>query len=44
MKPLVIVTRKLPEEVEKRMAELFNVRLNEDDHAFSHDELLAAAR
>ena len=44
MKPLVIVTRKLPEEVEKRMTELFNVRLNEDDHAFCHDELASVAR
>lgn len=44
MKPLVIVTRKLPEQVEKRMAELFNVRLNADDHAFSEDELISAVK
>ncbi len=30
-KPLVIVTRKLPDEVETRMRELFNARLNLDD-------------
>ena len=28
-KPLVIVTRKLPEPVETRMRELFDARLNE---------------
>ena len=42
MKPLVIVTRKLPQSVEDRMSELFNVRLNNDDHIFSTDELQAA--
>ncbi|MBT5185387.1 MAG: D-glycerate dehydrogenase [Kordiimonadaceae bacterium] len=42
-KPLVIVTRKLPEIVEARMKELFNVRLNDDDHAFSRTELINAA-
>ncbi|MDG1709031.1 MAG: D-glycerate dehydrogenase [Emcibacteraceae bacterium] len=42
MKPLVIVTRKLPQAVEKRMQELFNVKLNEDDHAFSREELICA--
>ncbi|MGB8818556.1 MAG: D-glycerate dehydrogenase, partial [Rhizobiaceae bacterium] len=30
-KPLVIITRKLPDAVETRMAELFDVRLNADD-------------
>ena len=30
-KPLVIVTRKLPEAVETRMRELFDARLNIDD-------------
>lgn len=42
MKPLVIVTRKLPAAVEKRMQELFNVKLNEDDHPFSREELRVA--
>ncbi len=43
-KPLVIVTRKLPAPIEARMAELFDVRLNEDDHPFSQAELAAAIR
>ncbi|MEC8116380.1 MAG: D-glycerate dehydrogenase, partial [Pseudomonadota bacterium] len=30
-KPLVIVTRKLPDAIETRMMELFDVRLNLDD-------------
>ena len=43
-KPLVIVTRKLPAPIEARMGELFDVRLNEDDHPFSAAELAAAIR
>ena len=38
-KPLVVITRKLPEPVETRMCELFDARLNVDDHAMPHDEL-----
>ncbi|MGB1026800.1 MAG: NAD(P)-dependent oxidoreductase, partial [Rhodospirillaceae bacterium] len=41
-KPLVIVTRKLPEVIETRMMELFNVRLNLDDHPFTREELVEA--
>jgi glyoxylate reductase len=41
-KPLVIVTRKLPDIVETRMRELFNTRLNEDDHPMSQKDLVAA--
>jgi glyoxylate reductase len=41
-KPLVFVTRKLPDAIETRMMELFNTRLNHDDHALSHEELVAA--
>ena len=41
-KPLVIVTRKLPEEVETRLMELFNTRLNTDDHPFTAAELAEA--
>jgi glyoxylate reductase len=41
-KPLVIVTRKLPEAIETRMMELFQTRLNPDDHAMSQEELAAA--
>ena len=38
----VIVTRKLPEPVETRMNELFDVRLNEDDRPLTKAELVAA--
>ena len=38
----VVVTRKLPAPVELRMKELFDARLNEDDHPFSQEELAAA--
>jgi glyoxylate reductase len=41
-KPIVVVTRKLPDVVETRMMELFDVRLNVDDRAFSAAELAAA--
>lgn len=43
-KPVVVVTRKLPEPVETRMRELFEVRLNHDDHPFDRAELIAAVR
>jgi glyoxylate reductase len=41
-RPLVIVTRKLPDVVETRMMELFDSRLSADDHAMTREELLAA--
>ncbi len=41
-KPRVIVTRRLPEAVETRMAELFDVTLNLDDHPMTTAELRAA--
>ena len=41
-KPLVIVTRKLPDVIETRMRELFNTELNLDDHPMSQDELAQA--
>jgi len=41
-RPRVIVTRKLPDLIETRMMELFDCRLNLDDHPFSKDELAAA--
>jgi glyoxylate reductase len=41
-KPLVIVTRRLPEAVETRMMELFDVRLNLDDHKFTRAEMQSA--
>jgi glyoxylate reductase len=43
IKPVVIVTRRLPESVETRMKELFDVRLNVDDHRMTPAELAAAA-
>ena len=41
-KPTVVVTRKLPDTVETRMMELFDVRLTVDDHPFTADELADA--
>ena len=41
-KPLVIVTRKLPEAVETRMRELFDARLNLDDAPMSDSQLAEA--
>jgi glyoxylate reductase len=43
-KPLVIVTRKLPDVVETRMRELFNTKLNPEDRPLTQAELSAAAR
>ena len=41
-KPLVVVTRKLPDVIETRMCELFDTRLNESDTPMSPGELAAA--
>jgi glyoxylate reductase len=43
-KPLVVVTRRLPDSVEMRMRELFDARLNSDDKPMTHTELVAAAK
>jgi glyoxylate reductase len=43
-KPLVIVTRKLPEAVETRMRELFDARLNVDDRAMGQAQLAEAVK
>ena len=43
-RPLVIVTRKLPEAIEARMMELFTTRLSSDDRAMSRGELAAAVK
>ncbi|KIZ33214.1 MULTISPECIES: D-glycerate dehydrogenase [Rhodopseudomonas] len=43
-KPLVVVTRKLPDSIETRMRELFDARLNLDDLAMSQEQLAEAAR
>jgi len=44
MDELVIVTRRLPEQVEARMRQLFNVRLNSTDRPLTQAELVAAVR
>src|SRR3984885_7512371 len=43
-KPLVIVTRKLPDKVETRMRELFDTRLNINDQPMSHADLIEAVK
>jgi glyoxylate reductase len=43
-KPLVVVTRKLPEAVETRMRELFDARLNHDDVPMSREAMIEAVR
>ena len=43
-KPLVVVTRRLPKSVETRMRELFDARLNDDDHPLSQAELIEAVK
>ncbi|MBK9080824.1 MAG: D-glycerate dehydrogenase [Rhizobiales bacterium] len=43
-KPLVVVTRKLPESVETRMCELFDTRLNIEDRPMTPAELVEAMK
>ncbi len=43
-KPLVVITRKLPDPVETRMRELFDARLNVEDRPMTQPELVAAVR
>jgi glyoxylate reductase len=43
-KPLVVVTRKLPDNVETRMCELFDARLNLDDKPMSQTDLAEAMK
>jgi glyoxylate reductase len=43
-RPLVVVTRKLPDSVETRMRELFDARLNLDDKPMSQTELGEVAK
>lgn len=42
VRPKVVVTRRLPEAVETRMAELFDVELNFTDEPFTREQLAAA--
>jgi glyoxylate reductase len=43
-RPLVVVTRRLPEVIETRMMELFDTRLNSDDEAMSKADLIEAVK
>ena len=43
-RPLVVVTRKLPDSIEVRMRELFDTRLNADDKPMSQAELVEAVK
>lgn len=43
-KPLVVVTRKLPDSIETRMRELFDTKLNLDDVPMTADQLAEAVR
>ena len=43
-KPLVVITRKLPDAIETRMRELFDARLNVEDRPLTQPELVAAMR
>ncbi|MCB9942689.1 MAG: D-glycerate dehydrogenase [Geminicoccaceae bacterium] len=43
-RPLVIVTRRLPDVIETRMMELFNARLNETDAPMSKADLIEAVK
>src|SRR6266404_2123580 len=44
VKPVVVVTRKLPDSIETRMMELFDVRLNLADSPMSQAQLIAAVK
>jgi glyoxylate reductase len=43
-KPLVIVTRRLPDAIETRMMELFDARLNLEDSPMSQSDLITAVK
>ena len=43
-KPLVVVTRKLPDSIETRMRELFDARLNLDDTPMTREQIAEAVR
>ena len=43
-KPLVVITRKLPDAIETRLMELFDVRLNVDDEAMNEAALTEAVK
>jgi glyoxylate reductase len=43
-KPVVFLTRRLPESTETRMRELFDAHLRDRDTPLSHEELCAAVQ
>jgi glyoxylate reductase len=43
-KPLVVVTRKLPDSIETRMRELFDARINLDDQPMTPEQIAEAVR
>jgi glyoxylate reductase len=43
-KPLVVVTRKLPDQIETRMRELFDARINLEDQALTPEQIAEAVR
>jgi glyoxylate reductase len=43
-KPLVVVTRKLPDVIETRLMELFETRLNRDDRPMSQAEIIESVK
>jgi glyoxylate reductase len=43
-KPLVVVTRKLPDSIETRMRELFDARINLDDQPMTTEQIAEAVR
>ncbi|MDF3073322.1 MAG: D-glycerate dehydrogenase [Alphaproteobacteria bacterium] len=43
-RPVVVATRHFPEAVEQRLQSMFDARLNPEDRALSHDELVARAQ
>jgi glyoxylate reductase len=43
-KPLIVVTRRLPDMIETRMRELFNAQLNIDDRPLTKEELIEAVK
>jgi glyoxylate reductase len=43
-RPLIIVTRKLPDVVETRLRELFDARLNIEDKPYAREELIEAVK
>jgi len=44
MKPVILVTRKLPDAVEERLRRDYDARLNPEDVLYSRDELIERPR